>query len=33
MKSADSIHLLNQAIADELQAVHQYMFFHFHLDD
>lgn len=28
-----SIALLNQAIADELQAVHQYMHFHFHLDD
>jgi len=32
MKSADSIHLLNKAVADELQAVHQYMYFHFHLD-
>jgi bacterioferritin len=28
-----SIELLNKAIADELQAVHQYMFFHFHCDD
>jgi bacterioferritin len=28
-----SIGLLNRAIADELQAVHQYMYFHFHLDD
>jgi len=28
-----SIALLNHAIADELQAVHQYMYFHFHLDD
>jgi bacterioferritin len=28
-----SIDLLNQAIADELAAVHQYMYFHFHLDD
>jgi bacterioferritin len=28
-----SIELLNQAVADELQAVHQYMYFHFHLDD
>ncbi|MGQ9918432.1 MAG: bacterioferritin [Bryobacteraceae bacterium] len=28
-----SIRLLNQAVADELQAVHQYMYFHFHLDD
>ncbi|MGD0902757.1 MAG: ferritin-like domain-containing protein [Terracidiphilus sp.] len=33
MKKADSIHLLNKAVADELQAVHQYMYFHFHLDD
>ena len=28
-----SIELLNQAIADELSAVHQYMYFHFHCDD
>ena len=28
-----SIQLLNQAVADELYAVHQYMFFHFHCDD
>ncbi|NMC79325.1 MAG: bacterioferritin [Chloroflexi bacterium] len=28
-----SIALLNQAVADELAAVHQYMYFHFHLDD
>jgi bacterioferritin len=28
-----SIELLNKAVADELQAVHQYMFFHFHCDD
>jgi bacterioferritin len=28
-----SVVLLNQAIADELSAVHQYMFFHFHCDD
>jgi bacterioferritin len=33
MDRAKSIDLLNQAIADELQAVHQYMHFHFHLDD
>jgi len=33
MKNADSIRLLNVAVADELQAVHQYMYFHFHLDD
>lgn len=28
-----SIELLNAAVADELQAVHQYMYFHFHCDD
>ena len=28
-----SIELLNRAVADELTAVHQYMFFHFHCDD
>jgi len=28
-----SIQLLNEAVADELHAVHQYMYFHFHLDD
>ncbi len=28
-----SVKLLNQALADELSAVHQYMYFHFHLDD
>ncbi len=28
-----SINLLNKAIADELQAVHQYMYFHFLCDD
>jgi bacterioferritin len=33
MDKAKSIHLLNKAVADELQAVHQYMYFHFHLDD
>ena len=33
MKKADSIRLLNKGVADELQAVHQYMYFHFHLDD
>ncbi len=25
--------LLNKAIADELSAIHQYMYFHFHCDD
>ncbi len=28
-----SIILLNKAIGDELSAVHQYMYFHFHCDD
>ena len=28
-----SIVLLNKAVADELAAVHQYMYFHFHCDD
>jgi bacterioferritin len=33
MELSKSVHLLNTAVADELQAVHQYMYFHFHLDD
>jgi len=33
MDKTKSIELLNNAVADELQAVHQYMYFHFHLDD
>jgi len=34
MKRNDkSIELLNLAIADELSAIHQYMYFHFRLDD
>ncbi len=33
MESSKSIELLNKAVADELQAVHQYMYWHFHLDD
>jgi bacterioferritin len=33
MNKAKGIELLNTAVADELQAVHQYMYFHFHLDD
>jgi len=34
MKNAQkSIDLLNKAVADELLAVHQYMYWHFHLDD
>ena len=28
-----SIELMNKAVADELYAVHQYMYFHFHCDD
>ena len=28
-----SVELMNTAIADELLAVHQYMYFHFHCDD
>ncbi len=28
-----SIELLNKAVADEMAAVHQYMFFHFHCED
>ncbi len=33
MNKKKSIELLNKAVADELQAVHQYMYWHFHLDD
>jgi len=33
MSKERSIELLNKAVADELSAVHQYMYFHFHLDD
>jgi bacterioferritin len=33
MNRKKSIDLLNQAAADELHAVHQYMYFHFHLAD
>jgi bacterioferritin len=28
-----SIDLLNHSVADELSAIHQYMYFHFHCDD
>jgi bacterioferritin len=28
-----SIELLNRALAEELSAIHQYMYFHFHLED
>ena len=33
MDTQKSITLLNKAVADELHAVHQYMYWHFHLDD
>jgi bacterioferritin len=33
MKNQKSIELLNKAVAGELQATHQYMYFHFHCDD
>ncbi|SPE36814.1 Bacterioferritin (fragment) [Candidatus Sulfopaludibacter sp. SbA3] len=33
MDREKSIALLNRAVGDELQAVHQYMYFHFHLGD
>lgn len=33
MSKEQSIALLNKAVADELATVHQYMYFHFHLDD
>ena len=33
MKREKSIELLNKAVAEELSAIHQYMYFHFVLDD
>lgn len=33
MNAKKSIELLNKGVADELHAVHQYMYWHFHLDD
>ncbi len=33
MEKTTSIQLLNKALGEELQAVHQYMYFHFHLND
>ncbi|TVR17368.1 MAG: bacterioferritin [Planctomycetota bacterium] len=33
MDRSKSIELLNRAIADELQAIHQYLYWHFHLED
>jgi bacterioferritin len=32
-RHSKSIQLLNKAVADELLAIHQYMYFHFHCDD
>ncbi len=29
----NSIKLLNQAVSEEITALHQYMYFHFHCDD
>jgi bacterioferritin len=31
--SEKSIEILNRVVADEMSAVHQYMYFHFHCDD
>jgi bacterioferritin len=33
MKKKKSVELLNKALADEMYAIHQYMYFHFHCDD
>ena len=33
MDKQKSIKVLNEAVADELKALHQYMYFHFHCDD
>lgn len=33
MPAQEIIALLNEALADELAAIHQYLYFHFHLDD
>lgn len=33
MSVQDTVGLLNQAVRDEIGAIHQYMYFHFHLDD
>ncbi|ADD69099.1 Ferritin Dps family protein [Denitrovibrio acetiphilus DSM 12809] len=32
-KFTKSIELLNKSVADEIAALHQYMYFHFHCDD
>ena len=31
--SEKSVEILNKVVADEMSAVHQYMYFHFHCDD
>jgi bacterioferritin len=33
VKHEKSVELLNKAVGEELAAVHQYMYFHFHADD
>ena len=33
MRHEKSVELFNKAVADELSAVHQYMYFHFHCED
>jgi bacterioferritin len=33
MSAQETITLLNRAVAEELSAIHQYLYFHFHLDD
>ena len=33
MDAKKSIEMLNKGVGDELQAIHQYMYWHFHLDD
>jgi bacterioferritin len=33
MKHEKSLDVLNQAVAEEITALHQYMYFHFHCDD
>ncbi len=33
MNKIHSIELLNKAVGDELQSIHQYLYFHFHFED
>ena len=33
MNRDKSIEVLNKAVAEEMTAIHQYMYFHFHCDD